>query len=133
MSEQAQGDPSAQGTAAGAALADKIRAVGDTVSREIGQVREEVSERAAGGAKGAAMLSGAGAAGAVTVIAAASVPLLMLRRIMPPWGIALLIAAGAGGLAAVLGRRGLEELGAAVPMDVDGLKDTAREAMKSMS
>jgi hypothetical protein len=134
MTQQVQQDRPAQGgTAAGAQLAQKIRDAGETVSREIEGLRADVGNRAAEGAKGVAMIGGAGAAGAVTVLAAGAVPLLALRRIMPSWGVALVIAGGSGALAALLARRGLDELGEAVPVNTEVIKDAARDAMSSMS
>lgn len=134
MTEQVRRDRSqAGGTAAGATLADMIREAGENVSRGIEQMREDVTQRATGGAKGAALLAGAGAAGTVTVLATASLPLIALRRVMPGWAIVALGACGAGGLTGVLARRGLAELGAAVPTDADDLKSAAREALHSMS
>lgn len=116
MSEQAQEQTEAQGgTALGAMLAQKIREAGEMVSGEIEQLRAEVNDRAAMGAQGAAMLAGAGAAGAVALVAAASLPLMALRRVMPGWAVAVVVAGGSGALAAVLARRGLDDLSAAAP------------------
>lgn len=131
MSEHAHSDQSTQGgTAAGGLLAQMIRDVGDTVSREVEQLRTELSDRAAGGAKGAALLAGAGAAGTVSAAAAASLPIIALRRVMPGWAVALVIAGGSGAVAAALARRGLDELADAAPIDADELKDAARDALR---
>ena len=116
MTEQARQKPRAEGgTALGAFLAQKVREAGDMMSGEIEQLRAEASERAAMGAQGAAMLAGAGAAGAVALVAAASLPIMALRRVMPGWAVAVVVAGGAGGLSAVLARRGLADLNAAAP------------------
>jgi hypothetical protein len=134
MTQHVDHDPSAQaGTAAGAHIAQMIRNAGETVSREIEQLRADVTERATGGAKGIAMLGGAGAAGAAAVLATGSATLLAMRRVMPSWAVALVIAAGSGALCAVLAKRGLDELGEAVPVNADGIKDAARDALQSMS
>jgi hypothetical protein len=121
------------GTAVGAHLAQMIRDAGQSVSHEIEHLRADVSNRATGGAKGVAMLGGAGAAGAVTVLAAGSAGLLAMRSVMPSWAVALVIAGGAGTLGAVLARRGLDELGDAVPGNADAVKHAARDALHSMS
>ncbi|HEV2786948.1 MAG TPA: hypothetical protein VGV67_11200, partial [Solirubrobacteraceae bacterium] len=77
MNEEAQESTQAQGgTALGSFLAQKIREAGETVSGEIEQLRAEVNDRATTGAQGAAMLAGAGAAGAVALVATASLPLM---------------------------------------------------------
>jgi hypothetical protein len=125
--------PARGGTAAGAQLAQKIREAGRTVSHEIEHLREDVSHRATGGAKGVALIGGAGAAGTLSVLAAGSAGLLAMRRVMPSWGIALVIAGGSGAVSALLARRGLDELGDAVPGNADGLKAAARDALQAVS
>jgi hypothetical protein len=135
MSDQAQRD---QGTRSGdGAAADfvfqMVHGVGDSVRREVEQLRTEFAERAAGGAKGAGLLIGAGAAGTVALAATASLPLMALRRLLPGWVIALGFAGGAGALSVVLARRGLAELGAAAPIDADRIKHAAREAVRSIA
>ena len=100
MTEQAQPRPQTEGAnAMGAFLAQKIREAGVAVSDEIEQLRADAAERAATGAQGAA----------------ASLPLMALRRVMPGWAVALLVAGGSGALAAALARRGLDDLHAAAP------------------
>jgi hypothetical protein len=135
MSEDGQRDAAtgSGGTAVGEFLAQKVRDLGETVSREVEQLRIEANQRAAGGVKGARLLAGAGAAGAVSAIAVGSLPILALRRVMPGWVIAVGVAGGAGALAAVLARRGLAEIEAAAPGDSGArLGDKAREAMRSV-
>ena len=135
MSEEGQRDAATQsgGTAAGDFLAQKVRDLGDTVSREVKQLRIEANERAAGGVKGARLLAGAGASGAVCVVAVGSLPILALRRVMPGWAIAVGVAGGAGALSAVLARRGLAEIGAAAPGDSAArFGDRAREAVRAV-
>ena len=84
MSEDGQRDAATQpgGTAAGDFLAQKVRDLGETVSREVEQLRIEANQRAAGGVKGARLLAGAGAAGAVSAIAVGSLPILALRSVV---------------------------------------------------
>jgi hypothetical protein len=109
-----------------------VRDLGDTVAREVAQLRAEANQRAAGGAKGARLLAGAGAAGAVSAIAVGSLPILALRRVMPGWAIAVGIGGGAGALAVVLARRGLAEIDAAAPGDGTPMQDAARDAVRSV-
>ena len=134
MSEDGEHDATGQsgGTATGDFLAQMVRDLGDTVSREVEELRTEASQRAAGAVKGVRLLAGAGAAGAVGVTAIGSLPIMALRRLMPAWVIAVGVAAGAAALTAVLGRRGLEELGAAGPGDDTRLKDAARDAIRAV-
>lgn len=121
-----------EGTAAGEFLAQKVRELGDKVSREVEQLRTEASQRAAGGAKGARLLAAAGATGAVGVIAIGTLPIIALRRVMPGWAIAVGVAGGAGALSAILARRGLAELDAAAPGEGTPMQDAARDAVRSV-
>jgi hypothetical protein len=135
MSEQAQRADTAQSSDASMAepLLQMIHGLGDTVRREVEQLRAEASERAAGGAKGAGLLVAAGATGTVALAATASLPLIALRRVLPGWAIAVLVATGTGAATAVLARRGLAELGAAAPIDAERIKDAARDAVQSIA
>ncbi len=134
MSEQAQDDATTKSGDANIAepLVQMIHGLGDTVRREVEQLRAEASERATAGAKGAGLLIAAGATGSVTLAAAASLPLMALRRLLPGWMIAVVVAGGAGGLTVVLAQRGLREFGAAAPVDAEQIKDAAREAVRSV-
>jgi len=139
MSEDGEHDPVTQsggtatgGTATGDFLSQMVRDLGDTVRREVEQLRTEASERAAGGAKAARLLAGAGAAGAVGAIAVGSLPILAVRRVMPGWAIAVGVAAGTGALSFALTRRGLAELGAAAPVNASRIRDAARDAVRSV-
>jgi len=123
----------AEGTVVGDFLAQKVRDLGDKLSHEVEQLRAEASERASGGARGVGLLAGAGAAGAVGVIALGTLPIMALRRVMPGWAIAVGVAGVAGALTAVLARRGLDELGAAgAPVDAERVKAAARDAVRSV-
>jgi hypothetical protein len=134
MTEQAQPDPNTQSGDGGTGdlFANMIRDAGDTVRREIEQLRSDLADRAAGGAKGAGLLAAAGATGTVAVVAVLSLPIMALRRVMPGWAIASGLAGGAGTLTFVLARRGLGELGAAAPVDADRIKEVARDAIRSI-
>lgn len=134
MSEDDRRDSAthSDGTAAGEFIAQMVRDLGDTVSREIEQLRTEANQRTAGAVKGVQLLAGAGAAGAVGVIALGSLPIMALRRVMPGWLIAVGVAGGAGALTAVLTRRGLEKLAAAAPVDDVRIKNAARGAVQAV-
>jgi hypothetical protein len=134
MSEQTQqGRTPQSGNAIADPLVQMIHGIGDTVRREVEQLRTEAAERATGGAKGAGLLVAAGATGTVALAATASLPLIALRRVLPGWAIAVLIAGAGGAATAVLARRGLAELGAAAPIDTDRIKDAARDAVQSIT
>lgn len=133
MSEAGAAQPNqAGGTKTGQVLAQAVRDFGDMVSREVAQLSAEASQRAAGGARGARLVAAAGAAGAVSAVALCSLPIIALRRVMPGWLIAVGVAGGAGGLAAVLARRGLAELDAAAPGEGTPIQDAARDAVRSV-
>ncbi len=125
-------DTQAEATATGDFLAQMARDLGDTVKREVEQLRAEANQRTAGAIKGVRLLAGAGAAGAVGVIAVGSLPIMALRRVLPGWAIAVAVAGSAGALTAVLTRRGLAELGAAAPGDDATIKEAARNAVRSV-
>jgi hypothetical protein len=126
------GDPSAQpaGTAAGDYIAGKIRQLGDAVTRGVEEAADELDERTSNATKGVKLLAAAGVTGAVAAGGAVSLPIILLRRMMPGWAVALLLAGGGGAATALLARRGLDELGAAAPLDVNRIKDAARQAMR---
>lgn len=103
----------------------------DAMRREVEQVRTELGERLHGAAKGARLLAAAGASGAIAGAAAGTLPLMALRRVVPSWLLAVLVAGGAGALAARFARQGLEELGDAAPIDAERVKDAAKDAVRS--
>jgi len=134
MSEQAQQARTPQsGNAIADPLVQMIHGIGETVRREVEQLSAEATERATEGAKGAGLLVAAGATGTVALAATASLPLIALRRVLPGWAIAVLVAGGTGAATAVLARRGLAELGAAAPIDAERIKDAARDAVHSIT
>lgn len=100
----------------------------DALRHEVEQLRAELAGRAREAAKGTGLLAAAGAAGAVAGAAAISLPLILARRLLPPGATALIVAAGAGTASAYLAKRGLEELGQAMPAEADRIKDAARTA-----
>ena len=87
----------------------------DSLQQELDHLRQEGAERAREAGRGAALAGTAGALGLVSVGAVASLPLLALRRVMPGWAIALLVAGGSGVGAALLGRAGAARLAAIAP------------------
>jgi Putative Actinobacterial Holin-X, holin superfamily III len=133
MSEQTQRATQSGDANLADPLVQMIHGLGGTVRREVEQLRAEATQRATGGAKGAGLLIAAGATGSVAVAAAVSLPLMALRRLLPSWAIAVLVAGGAGASTVLLTRRGLAELGAAAPVDAGRLKDAARDAVRSVT
>jgi hypothetical protein len=109
-----------------------VRDLGETVRQGVETLSAEASERAAEGVKGARLLAAAGAAGAVSAGAVGSLPIIALRRVMPGWAVALVVAGGAGALSGVLARRGLSELDAAAPGRGTPLTDAARDAVRAL-
>jgi hypothetical protein len=91
----------------------------DSLQEELEHLRQEGAERAREAGRGAALVGTAGALGLVSVGALASLPLLALRRVMPGWAIALLVAGGSGISAAVLGRAGATRLAAIAPESLE--------------
>lgn len=91
----------------------------DSLQEELEHLRQEGAERAREAGRGAALVGTAGALGLVSVGALASLPLLALRRVMPGWAIALLVAGGSGVGAAVLGRAGASRLAALAPESIE--------------
>jgi hypothetical protein len=73
----------------------------------------------------------AGVSGAVGAGAALTLPVLALRRILPPSATAVVVAAGAGGLSAYLAKRGLDELGVPTDAAADRVKEAARDAVSA--
>jgi phage-related tail protein len=103
------------GAEIGAAVEREVNRVTESLRREIERLREEVAARAQEAARGAGMLGAAGGLGLVSAGALASLPLIALRRILPSWAVALLVAGGSAAGAAVLARAGLEHLSVAAP------------------
>jgi hypothetical protein len=102
----------------------------EALRSEVAQLREELGSRARDAAKGTGFLAAAGVTGAVAGAAVLSLPLILLRRLLPPGGTAILVAAGAGAATAYLAKRGLEELGEVMPDETEQLKQSAAEAAK---
>ena len=67
----------------------------DSLQEELERLRQEGAERAREAGRGAALVGTAGALGLVSVGALAALPLLALRRVLPGWLIAVLVAGAA--------------------------------------
>jgi hypothetical protein len=80
-------------------LADVVRRQVDEVTEalraEIARLQEEVAHRGRTAARGAGFVGAAGALGLVSAAALASLPLIALRKALPPSLIAVLLAGGA--------------------------------------
>jgi hypothetical protein len=102
----------------------------EAVQQEVEQLRQEGAERAQEAARGAALIGGAGALGLVTVGALGSLPLMALRRVLPAWQLALLVAGGSAAGAAALGRAGFRRLAVVAP---ESLGRRAKEAVENVA
>jgi Putative Actinobacterial Holin-X, holin superfamily III len=104
-------------------LAELVRRQVDEVTEalrgEIARVQEEVAQRGRTAARGAGFVGAAGALGLVSAAAVASLPLIALRKALPPSVIALALAGGAAAGAVPLLRRGLAYLKEAAPESVE--------------
>jgi hypothetical protein len=111
-----------------AALAQReVEQVTRSLRDEVDRLRQEAVDRAGEAGRGAAMLGAAGGLGLVAAGALASLPLLGLRRLLPGWAVALLVAGGAGAGAGVLARAGLAHLQAVAPDAVGERIEQAKE------
>jgi Putative Actinobacterial Holin-X, holin superfamily III len=124
--------PGGVGEIAGSFAADvatlvqrEMEAVTASLRAEIERLRQDATERAGEAGRGAALLGAAGGLGLVAAGAVASLPLLALRRVLPSWVVALLVAGGAGTGAALLGRAGLEHVKLAAPDSISERIDQA--------
>jgi hypothetical protein len=95
------------------------------LEQEFEQLRNDAAERAQEAARGAALVGTAGALGLVAVGALGSLPILALRRALPGWQIALIVAGGSAAAAGVLGRMGVVRLAAISP---EAIKQEVKEA-----
>ena len=91
----------------------------DSLEEEFERLRHDAAERAQQAGKGAALIGTAGALGFVAVGALGSLPLLALRRVLPAWQIALLVAGGSAAGAAALARAGVARLAAIAPESLE--------------
>ena len=115
------------GAITGEAIGQIGQDVADALRQEVEQLRAEVTQRINRVTTGATHLAVAAGLGAVARVAAVSLPLIVPRRFMPSWRIALLIAGGAGGAAAYFAQRGLDEIAEVTPLDADRVKQSAKD------
>lgn len=102
----------------------------ESVQQELEQLRQEGAARAQDAARGAALIGGAGALGLVSAGALGSLPLMALRRVMPAWLLAVVVAGGSATGAAVLGRKGFARLAAVAP---ETLEQRAKKAVENVA
>jgi hypothetical protein len=132
MAEQAQGGEQQAGQRpVGDVFSQFGEELTDSLRQEFAQLRAEAADRARAGARGGGLLAAAGVSGAVGAGAALTLPVLALRRILPPSATAVVVAAGAGGLSAYLAKRGLDELGVPTDAAADRVKEAARDAVSA--
>jgi len=103
------------------------------LDQEFEKLRRDAAERAHEAGRGAALVGSAGALGLVAAGALGSLPLLALRRALPAWQIALIVAGGSAAGATALARLGLARLAAISPealeQEIEGAaKDVAAAA-----
>jgi hypothetical protein len=132
MAEQAQGGEQQAGQRpVGDVFSQFGEELTDSLRQEFAQLRAEAADRARAGVGGGGLVSAAGVSGAVGAGAALTLPVLALRRILPPSATAVVVAAGAGGLSAYLAKRGLDELGVPTDAAADRVKEAARDAVSA--
>jgi ferric-dicitrate binding protein FerR (iron transport regulator) len=128
MSEQdKQRRDESLGEEIGAIVEREVNRVAESLRAEIDRLREEAAAHAQEAARGAGMLGAAGGLGLLSAGALASLPLLALRRLLPGWAVALLVAGGSAAGAALLAREGLVHLAAAAPQGVSESIERATE------
>lgn len=117
-------------TALARATKQDLGVVIDSLEEEFERLRNEAAERAQEAAKGAALVGTAGALGLAAVGALGSLPLLALRRVLPAWQIALLVAGGSAAGAVALARAGAARLAAIAP---ESLQKELNEAVENVA
>ena len=121
-------------TGTGAGVGEAFGQVGqelaDALRREVEQLRTEMAERLESAARAGKNLAAAGAFGGIAAAAAGSLPLIALRKLLPAWLLAVLIAVGAGGIAAYFARRALDDVAEITPIDPERVKDAAKDAIR---
>ena len=101
------------------AVRRQVAEVTETLRSQVERVQQDVADRARVAARGAGFVGAAGALGLLAAGALASLPLIALRKALPPTAVALVVAGGAAAGAFVLARRGLEQLKQAAPESVE--------------
>lgn len=108
----------------------EVDRVTESLREELERLRQEAAARAGEAARAAGMLGAAGGLGLVAAGAIASLPLMALRRMLPGWAVALLVAGGSAAGAAILAREGLEHLAAAAP---EGISESINRATEEVA
>lgn len=117
-------------TALARATKQDLEVVLDSLEEEFERLRHEAAERAQEAGKGAALVGTAGALGLAAVGALGSLPILALRRVLPAWQIALLVAGGSAAGAVALARAGAARLAAIAP---ESLQKELNEAVENVA
>lgn len=109
------------------AVRRQVDEVAETLRSEVERLQQEARERARVAARGAGFIGAAGGLGLVAAGALASLPLIALRKALPPVAVALIVAGGSAAGAFALARRGLEQLKDAAPESVEARIDQAQQ------
>jgi Putative Actinobacterial Holin-X, holin superfamily III len=121
----AQRDKASESTAE--LVKDLSREVSELVRQEIALARAEMMEKGRKAGRGAGMLSGAAVLGLGAVGGSMATLILLLDLVMPAWLAALIVTAVYAAVAAVLGRRGKEEISEAGPPAPERTVDSVKE------
>jgi hypothetical protein len=89
-----------------------------TFRAELDELRREAGERGRDLAAGAGYLGAAGGLALVSAGALLALPVLALRRFLPGWAVAVLVAGGSAAAAGTLGVTGAQRLREAAPESV---------------
>lgn len=135
--EQGRGDDAPDSV--GEAFGNIREEIARLMRAETDRLRDEVLSHAGDAGRGVGYLAGAASLGAVSALAAATLPLLALRKVLPGSVIAVGIAVGSAAGAAALARRGIDDLRSAAPESVERrleeaittLVETTRERVRS--
>jgi hypothetical protein len=118
-------DKSAESTAE--LVKDLSREVTELVRQEIALARAEMMEKGRKAGRGAGMLSGAAVLGLAAVGGSMATLILVLDLVLPAWLAALIVTAAYAAVAAVLARRGKEEISEAGPPTPERTVDSVKE------
>ncbi len=106
---------------------DLSREVSELVRQEIALARAEMMEKGRKAGRGAGMLSGAAVLGLAAVGGSMATLILLLDLVLPAWLAALIVTAAYAAVAAVLARRGKEEISEAGPPTPERTVDSVKE------
>ncbi|HXD68919.1 MAG TPA: phage holin family protein [Gaiellales bacterium] len=120
-----EGDKRSESTAE--LVKDLSREVSELVRQEIALARAEMVQKGRRAGRGAGMLSGAAVLGLAAVGGSMATLILLLDLVMPAWLAALIVSAAYAAVAAVLGRRGKEEISEAGPPAPEQTVESVKE------